>query len=437
MPSLLRELLNQCRISWVCDFLFTSEPIHLPALARPGLATDSVLRHVSTTRIEPEHLRLSRSAAERESSDLEGNFLYLPKVSVDDVSLGFGIMDASFSVDSDIASSSRKTICTSFRFAYCASRRMLLEVYDLASQGSVVLSYTCSESTTASRSFKARFHRQQLLAIVRQEQTAFYFAEVFCALQSFQDELQHGPCRLCGTPATAPCECRQELPLPAHPFEHGRFRKAMELGLGDFEGVAHKIFFDGGEERWDTMLGSRTSVGKLQDEDAVRRMEEWATAEYVRAKASEHALMGQGSAEVGGVGAGETRVLPAIDVELLAGEAEADQREAGGALMRLASHEIGCSSEQQASDGADAEGLGGSGEDNWPSPMGEKEVKAEIRKQKNRESALRSNRRKKALRDALELELKNCQDHVERLRRRETQLRHENLRLRRSFLDGG
>lgn len=64
----------------------------------------------------------------------------------------------------------------------------------------------------------------------------------------------------------------------------------------------------------------------------------------------------------------------------------------------------------------------------------EKALKKEIRKQKNRESALRSNRRKRAMRDALEKDLKECHKKVEQLRNRETVLRKENMRLRRCFL---
>lgn len=57
-------------------------------------------------------------------------------------------------------------------------------------------------------------------------------------------------------------------------------------------------------------------------------------------------------------------------------------------------------------------------------------LKAEIRKERNRASALRSNMRKRAIRDTMKMELLHSKEKVQLLRSREVLLRQENMRLR-------
>lgn len=57
-------------------------------------------------------------------------------------------------------------------------------------------------------------------------------------------------------------------------------------------------------------------------------------------------------------------------------------------------------------------------------------VKAQIRRDRNRAAAARSNQKKKAMNDALKAQLKESRDRAETLRDRETSLRQENLLLR-------
>lgn len=65
-----------------------------------------------------------------------------------------------------------------------------------------------------------------------------------------------------------------------------------------------------------------------------------------------------------------------------------------------------------------------------------RKVKAEMRRERNRASAHRSNMKKKAINDALKAELQSAHERVEELRAREVGLRQENMRLRR-MLSGG
>lgn len=62
-------------------------------------------------------------------------------------------------------------------------------------------------------------------------------------------------------------------------------------------------------------------------------------------------------------------------------------------------------------------------------------LKVEIRKQRNRASALRSNMKKRAIRDAIKMELKHCQEKIELLRSRELLLRQENMKLRKRLVE--
>lgn len=59
-----------------------------------------------------------------------------------------------------------------------------------------------------------------------------------------------------------------------------------------------------------------------------------------------------------------------------------------------------------------------------------KKLKSDIRKERNRASAQRCNRRKKAIRDSLKLQLKSYGERVTELRAQEMELRRQNLRLR-------
>lgn len=363
-------------------------------------------------------MRRRRPAGSDESSHLHGNFLYVPAVSIDSVTLGFGVMDAVFSIGDDQSqsvNSPAKAICTHFRFVRDENLRLLLEVYDLSAQDSVVMSYTSVESTTHSRIFKARFHKQQLLAILRQEHTSFYFDKVMLALQSFETELQHRDCPKCGANAEARCECPTKVPNNAHPFDHVQFRAGMAHGTGVFEGVANKVRFEEGEEIDYTMLGSRSSVQVCNDLEVVKRLISWA-----KGKDQQTTSGLPGDAQLR-----NSQGYMVTRIQDMSGE-----RQAGGALLTLATQELDSCNAEVGRRGMSLRG-------GVLDLMDEKELKMEIRKQKNRESALRSNRKKKAFRDGLERNLKECQETVERLRKRETHLRQENFRLRRTFLEGG
>lgn len=60
--------------------------------------------------------------------------------------------------------------------------------------------------------------------------------------------------------------------------------------------------------------------------------------------------------------------------------------------------------------------------------------KREIRRERNRASAQRCNRRKKAIRDELKLQLRDSENRIELLRAKEMDLRKENMRLRKTLV---
>lgn len=442
---LVRELLSPVRHRWVTDLLFTRSASHLLHPNRPGLEQDAVLTQVSTVRVEPPHMRQQHDVDD-ESSSLTGTFLYAPALTVEAVTAGFGVMHSVFRVGSSgsippsPSSTGCKTIRTHFRFVHDAATDTLLEVYDLEDQHSVVISYARTVSATESRSFKARFHRGRLLAIVRQEQTAFYFDKVVDALQWFQTELQSRECPVC---VVAGCSCERNLPAPSHPFDHGHFKRSMKHNLGTFEGVANKFRFADGTPTKFTKLGSRTSAHAIDNPVLMRTLTSWATASDHTATPPQQPMDPPMSAafshaelqENDSPSPGSNLIFPETHVmspmQLLA-----DAPEVGSSLLTPAAAEfealhqqLGPVSPQLSAHVGDA-----SGQDAVRNQMSEKEQKTEIRKQKNRESALRSNRKKKAIRDALELELNDLKEHEERLRVRENVLREENLRLRRSFV---
>lgn len=392
---LLRELFAPICYPWITDFLFAPGPLHTPHLTNTeAVSTNSITKTVSDLRLETSP-PLSPTSPSTESCFLHGRALYLPTVSISASTIGFGAMNAIFTSGAFISnhfSPPAKHLRSPFRFTHHSGTYSLLEVHDLPAQNRIVLYLTRPECTLRVRTLKARFNRTGLLSLIdamfTSPPTEAFFGGAAQALESLEVEVRSRACVECGAESGSSCGCVVTGGRAAgHPFDTEGFREAMRRETGVYAGVSTRVRY--GEEG---ASGGRATVLRCVGHGAVEE--------------------GAGAAWVGEVGRMET--------------AEVAEAGAGGEEWGAARREI-----ERLTGGAVR--LEGAAE----AQGGVEERKRELRKQRNRESALRSHLRKKERRARVERELEREKRRVEVLRERETQLRRENMRLRGLFLTGG
>lgn len=240
----------------------------------------------------------------------------------------------------------------------------------------------------------------------------------------------------------------------------------LNFRAGTFEGIANATVYDGLRSRT-VPLGSRCTIQRGADPGVVEWLRDWAIAKHKRFADPRESAMLAGNHQ-------ENAVLDISNANAIGhwekGMVQDSQNGAGGGadwldglvldtkqedvVTSAKKHQRSNTSSQKITDttsattterecrndnkdsASSAEGAVSSsvaliaGQKSETKGDLVSELKAQLRRERNRASAQRANLRKKAMNDALKRELKNSLERAGELRSREMFLRQENMRLR-------
>eukprot|EP00177_Eucheuma_denticulatum_P005883 GFKZ01010716.1.p1 GENE.GFKZ01010716.1~~GFKZ01010716.1.p1 ORF type:complete len:637 (+),score=88.64 GFKZ01010716.1:37-1947(+) len=279
LPSLLHPFLSTISPPYLRNFLFSSAPHHLPAFLSPTLSTTSFTTTFSTTRVEP--ITRQPSPYLPESHHLTGRNLYTPHLTTPSHTLGFGAMEVlATSGQFWCNSSSNCAACMPFRFIRHNPTNLLIHIYDTPCPDAVLLNFSQPTSSTTALAVTAMFTKSQLIDILQNSPTP---DALIPAAHFIQQDLQRRACPFCAAPPGTDCSCpiTPVQAQPQHPFDHAHFANSMSVHNGVFESLTSKRLFPiQGSDRH-CFLGTRTWMATVKDPAFVKRIADWAFADYV------------------------------------------------------------------------------------------------------------------------------------------------------------
>lgn len=435
---------------------------------------------MTATRVEPDAARACRIGPL--SDFVVGKWVFVPAFCVSGVSLGFGMHEFNYSQGDSWGADFMMYMRAEFRFVRNEAKGELLVLHDIPEMNACCMEYSRTVTPTCQTRTSICLFRDKLHAAA--ESGYLDRANIIPCLDQINTIYEYRDCPTCGASHTT-CPCTLQLARAKHPFDHDTFVVNMSQRLGTFEGVASVFCYDTGRFKRKTALGSRTTLRGGMDHDLITTMRDWAVnlhaKDYVnpfqtitappqpQVQQPSHSSIPSAHETTEIDLSTESFMQPASfflddedplrDLPPLEGLTD-DGNEfmnllacMNWKLPKSATPRPDPSPKQYLDEipekptgkprniqplldltGSAAVQSERSSNDN-PANAAEEEsvrqLKAEMRKQRNRESAHRSNMKKKAMNDKLKFELKSNRDRADALRIQESALRQENIRLRR------
>lgn len=482
IPHLL-NILSICKRPWIYEFLFNDDPTHLHIFTAPLYRRNAFSCDIAVTRFQPPII------ASPYGLRFDSSVVFVPAYSVGHISVGFGIEEKSYTCTQsfDGCEQPKNVNCSVDRhnelFRYIRDDRAgtLVMVYDYGD--CYHIEYVTHLSSTCRQRSSTRYKRDFLRDILRSE-GSIDEGSLLPAMVCLQVVDEFRQCPTCGAMPDQGCRCSLNLVRPKHSLDFLNHARQMSTHTGEYAGMVHLAKFEDGESNTHITLGSRISLRGSEAPNLVRRLTEWAVerdlqrvpldpmASLMPAAGQTGTLLGcsQASMAAGpltstsqpvfarrsqlGIAPESVQVSGGIAVDSVCvseGEIQALYASqgfdtAGRPFEALQGQRftgmVGPSKQESTMQFGQSAGLvqGDMGPDPGSSlPLTDFElqrfVKIERKKQKNRESAHRSNMKKKLENDERKAELQRLKELETRLRAREQQLREENLRFRRYLQD--
>lgn len=481
IPHLL-SILNICKRPWIYEFLFNDDPTHLPIFTAPLYRNNAFSCDIAVTRFQPPVIATPYGLR------FDSSVVFVPAYSVGHISVGFGIEEKSYTCTQSFEDCvlPKNVTCSVdrhnelFRYIRDDHAGTLIMVYDY--DDCYHIEYCTHLSSTCRQRSSTRYKRDLLRAILRSDGNIDQ-GKLLPAMVCLQVVDEFRQCPQCGAMPHQGCRCSLDFVRPKHSLDFVNHARQMTAHTGEYAGMVHLAKFDNGETNSHITLGSRISLRGCTAPNLVRRLTDWAIAKDLHRlpqdpMASLMPAAGQtatlmacsqasqatapmsvssppvfaGRTQLGitpesvGVSGGfaiETPRLPVGDFHPPYGSQgfdatgksiEVSQGQQFAGMAGPSKYEDDMQFGQSAGDQVGiGPGPGASGE------LTEFElqrlVKLERKKQKNRESAHRSNMKKKRENDERKAELRNLKEREIRLRAKEQSLREENLQFRRYLQD--
>lgn len=355
-----------------------------------------------------------------------------------------------------------------FRFVSDERTGTLLTIYMNHRQGFVYVENFTLKSVCQRQRMTLVFHLGPLFKILEAASGTLDFKaeDVHEALAMVQVIDEFRECQKCGS-ALPTCSCSLSLSRASNPMDFSTVQNNLELHCGNFQGFQAFYQFTAAAETANAALGSKFFLEFTKDVDSMVRLKDWSISECI-AGAKPWALnfampkAGESNAEVeedlfgyfgdlegiellnGGDCGGDDVGNMAVILDEMKRKSKSKGSESGRAgegstkkekLMVKASNEELESPKGVADLGTvvKEEEEKGNGSDK---KMSEKMAKMQVRREKNRLAAKRSNLCKKLKNEELRRELKVWKKWQIELREKEGKLRLENSDLRRRVAQG-
>ena len=474
--ELLTEVLLTFQNPDVYKFLFTRENIHAPYFTVPVLSRSSLVARVRSSCCE-----IQEERHQSISEECSGSVIYTPAFSIGTINLGFGFHQCIHKSSPDGLFGCRQHVVNSTaRYVMDDSVNTFTTVFHAPELNVLGIAYKRAHSPTKHTRICAFFDREKFMRLF--DMDVLTATNLRGPLQRIQAGIETRTCPYCqGCSET--CSCSVASPESKHPFDRQKFINSMALQLGEFSGTSNLSLLQNGKRVKEARMKCRTSVQPTKDLGEIELIQRIAvsnvsgdnviTPHALLASQSRERLLTEAVPKEKSLSPEEEAAFECL-VDDLSNETgnepplkndmerdvplyEQDNREDSTAnvkrkmiessmdsenaqlaeLMNLHANLYSVDSSRHLSECKEpysqrALKTPGSSRGRQINSVKEYEriIKLEMRKQRNRASARRSNQKKKAENDALKLLIKQEKGKIENLRIKEVQLRQANLRLR-------
>ncbi|PXF47038.1 hypothetical protein BWQ96_03228 [Gracilariopsis chorda] len=468
------------------NFLFADEPIHLSYLANPQLKQSAIACSFNETKVDP-----TPSPQNSMSDRFAGDFFLTPAFTYNHITFGFGVMNNVFYPaqawntpetamnalgECRFVKNSKEgyNIVIAYYGTEC-SRIEYVKTVSTTTQARCVIGTKISSFRDATKGGSCNVDA------------------VFPTVLLLQTSFEHRDCPFCNSDHSQ-CKCQLQFATPFHPLDHSSFLANTLSEFGNYMGVSHVTMYREGAAMCMGALGSRLSFAPSAEDDLVDRLRTLAISRHaliqdpapslsiqqdvpeeprsdqvnitdeIFDQSDQQQLSQQNSTNA------IVTDLPCpllatdlnfdadleqvIDITMLPTFGDSSSRTSPEILQDISSNGVASfdvspapvatvqqqdshSSRDQPSQPPTSCETQPSNTPPTSSSIGKatvkdqiRKLKAELRREKNRAAAQRSNMRKKALNDSLKSSLKTTHEKLDILRSKEMLLREENIRLR-------
>ena len=484
--SLLQNVLTFCLSSQVKSFLFSSECIELNHMANPFSVKSAVSGCLKRTGMDMAPLNLT-------SDHLHGTHAIFPVFTVDNLTFGFAVHESRYTPMSKWYTEEQPVRKYHSRFVQDETTSSLLFVFNVQDMQEVFLDHTAVNSRTSITHLQARFERQPFFAKVFDDHVTP--ADLLPSLHFVVITSEQRNCPTCNQ--TRFCICNLVVKRSRHPYDNEAFRSNMRLRLGTYYGISKVDVFRDSTIVFSGAQRSKAEYTGGIDEGLISAFRKWSISSaqqpshpresmlLLDAQCDEEESNSQSSR---GFADTQLAVPPSIGACFDTGRASFDQHDMQSAIQYITDALSNKSSSNDFRsdqtpcvvtniDAVQSDSTGVFPESSSMLPLSNSEIsqvnsetehqpvhfrpitkktrqmsssassneatereivkklRAELRKERNRASAQRSNLRKKAEYDSKKMEIRNNKEKTELLRAKEMKLREENTALRRLLLE--
>lgn len=371
----------------------------------------------------------------------------MPAFSVDTVSVGFGVHQCSFIERSKWGSDlPRHRSRRHFRFVRDDASGLLIHVYDSPEDGLIKIDYMALQTARRRRRVYVSIRRADVLEMACSSSFSIDGLMRAAVVVQSIDELRR--CPLCRGAANGSCECRYVITPPKHPLD---FYSMHNFGVhhGFFLGSVSSVLFKDGADVMTAQLSSALDVECSTDFDLIQQLSRWAISDKLKdvtidplsvmMSVGDNADFYEGnnkkSNQTGNTDSYSVNTSAydgSIALEMVVDEAIREP----AVIQEVIPEDGECSSIDLLTNGdaqTEMDKFANSVKHDEKAEQGDedKEQRAALRRQRNREAATRSNMKRKLKNDRLKSDLQESRGRAAELRARELVLREENIRLRR------
>lgn len=282
--DILQPLMEVCGTEWVQQFLFTEDPVHIPHLTSNTLRSTASIVDTHISRVAASVPQPDPATLYGEHQAFAGRYVFVPAFTVQNITVGVGVVDAIESRDSPWLPDGQSSmkVRLNLRFVHDASKRSLFSLVDLPDQDCVALHCTCVDPFAGPYFLRAMLDRTKLRAVINGGRLNFDYTAVLPALQSFLHTVQYRACVRCGAISGCLCYYASVAP-PTHPFDLRHFKTAMNEEFGAYRGITTMVMFDGGRKvKKVTIGGSHTLVQGAFDPASLQALANWSVSQHAR-----------------------------------------------------------------------------------------------------------------------------------------------------------
>lgn len=281
--NLLQVMVDVFREEWICNFLFTNEPLHISHLNSPALANVAITCDLRVTRVNVSNMNPYQPTDAIESHKFYARYLFVSCFTVQDTTVGVGVMESFEAVNTTQQGDNmeRASLFHNMRFVRDSRRRSILAVMDSPDEEHILVHYSTTDSHSCPYTIAAKFHRRELLAISRERRYPLNAETLQASLIQYIHTSQLRSCPKCNAPPASGCPCyHNTMRSPIHPFDANSFKLSIMQDFGTYQGLTNAVMKTTNRQVRNVCFRTHSSFQGIFDPPSVHKMTTWALSQH-------------------------------------------------------------------------------------------------------------------------------------------------------------